>query len=156
MASVKHKYLANIYLAVKLVLAAALIALPMSTRNAPMPISMDKECLATAIHYEARGEPLRGQRAVLDTIYNRMYTSGQNACLVIYKHGQFSWTKYNTKILDRSVYITRLEIVQAQPIVLNNGRHMFFYSGPKPAWAYGMICRRIDGHNFCKSKDKND
>ena len=52
-------------------------------------------CLATAVYFEARGEPLEGQLAVAQAIINRS-TSGRYAdtiCGVINQRGQFSFDR---------------------------------------------------------------
>ncbi len=55
----------------------------------------DRECLARAVFFEARGEPLEGQLAVAQVILNRV-ASGRFAstvCGVISQHGQFSFDR---------------------------------------------------------------
>ena len=59
-------------------------------------IDLDDEmrCLAIAVYYEARGEPLAGQLAVAQVILNRR-DSGRFAssiCGVVYQRGPFSFT----------------------------------------------------------------
>lgn len=54
----------------------------------------DRECLARAVYFEARGEPLEGQLAVAQVILNRV-ASGHFAgtvCGVINQPGQFSFS----------------------------------------------------------------
>lgn len=56
--------------------------------------SEDEHCLAVAVYYEARGEPLGGQVAVAQVIVNRA-RSGRFAstlCGVVRQPGQFSFT----------------------------------------------------------------
>lgn len=58
----------------------------------------DRECLARAVYFEARGEPLEGQLAVAQVILNRV-ASGRFAdtvCGVIAQHGQFSFDRTRT------------------------------------------------------------
>jgi len=53
----------------------------------------DAKCLARAVYFEARGEPLEGQLAVAQVILNRV-ASGRYAntvCSVIEQPGQFSF-----------------------------------------------------------------
>lgn len=55
----------------------------------------DRECLARAVFFEARGEPLEGQLAVAQVILNRV-ASGRFAgtvCGVINQRGQFSFDR---------------------------------------------------------------
>lgn len=59
-------------------------------------VDLDDEmrCLATAVYYESKGEPLEGQLAVAQVIMNRR-DSGKFAnslCGVVYQRGQFSFT----------------------------------------------------------------
>jgi len=58
----------------------------------------ERECLARAVFFEARGEPLEGQLAVAQVILNRV-ASGRFAasvCGVINQRGQFSFDKSRT------------------------------------------------------------
>jgi N-acetylmuramoyl-L-alanine amidase len=53
----------------------------------------DENCLATAVYFEAKGEPRRGQLAVAQVIVNRMH-SGRfpaSVCGVVKQRGQFSF-----------------------------------------------------------------
>ena len=125
---------------------------PLSLTTASLRGWTDNQCLATAIHYEARGEPIEGRRAVLDTITNRMLATGKSACYVIYQRGQFSWVKTKPLLYYGSEQKAMMEEVVGHPIVLSNERFTFFYSGEKPYWAYGMACKKIKRQTFCKSK----
>ncbi|MBV8973046.1 MAG: cell wall hydrolase [Sphingomonadaceae bacterium] len=65
--------------------------------EAPAPYG-DRECLARAVYFEARGEPLEGQLAVAQVILNRV-ASGRYAdtvCGVIAQPGQFSFSRSRT------------------------------------------------------------
>jgi spore germination cell wall hydrolase CwlJ-like protein len=58
----------------------------------------DLRCLATAVYFESRGEPLEGQLAVAQSIINRV-ASGRYAssvCGVINQPGQFSFDRART------------------------------------------------------------
>lgn len=58
----------------------------------------DRECLARAVYFEARGEPLEGQLAVAEVILNRV-ASGRFAatvCGVVNQRGQFSFDRSRT------------------------------------------------------------
>lgn len=55
----------------------------------------DHECLAGAVYFESKGEPLRGQLSVAEVILNRM-RSGRfpaSACGVVKQRGQFSFVR---------------------------------------------------------------
>lgn len=67
-----------------------------ATTNATLDAEM--RCLATAVYFESRGEPLEGQLAVAQSILNRV-ESGRYAssiCGVINQHGQFSFNRART------------------------------------------------------------
>ncbi len=51
-------------------------------------------CLALAIYYEARNQPLEGQHAVAEVILNRVDSKHypDNVCDVVWQHKQFSFT----------------------------------------------------------------
>ncbi len=55
----------------------------------------EQDCLATAVYFEAKGEPLRGQLAVAQVILNRT-KSGRfpsSVCGVVRQRGQFSFVR---------------------------------------------------------------
>jgi N-acetylmuramoyl-L-alanine amidase len=59
------------------------------------PADREAECLAGAIYFESKGEPLDGQLAVAQTILNRT-TSGRfprSVCSVVFQPGQFSFVR---------------------------------------------------------------
>ncbi len=71
-----------------------------SSMGATTDVTQDAEmrCLATAVYFESRGEPLEGQLAVAQSIINRV-ESGRYAssiCGVINQHGQFSFNRART------------------------------------------------------------
>lgn len=134
-------------------LALLLCTSPLATSNASIGGWTDSQCLATAIHYEARGEPLAGRRAVLDTIANRMLATGQGACSVVLARGQFSWSKKKPLLKYDNEQRLRLGEVVRHPRVLANENYKFFFSGEKPYWAYGMSCKKIRNLSFCKGKN---
>lgn len=79
--------------------AAALGASSLAELVAAVPTpsspSRDLECLASAIYFEARGEPLMGQLAVGSVVVNRA-TSGRfptSYCGVVYQPSQFSFVR---------------------------------------------------------------
>jgi hypothetical protein len=70
---------------------AALVRAHGSTQTA----DREQECLAGAVYFEAKGEPLDGQLAVAKVILNRA-TSGRFAssvCGVVMQRGQFSFVR---------------------------------------------------------------
>jgi N-acetylmuramoyl-L-alanine amidase len=55
----------------------------------------DMRCLATAVYFESRGEPLEGQLAVAQAILNRVESGryADSVCNVINQPGQFSFSR---------------------------------------------------------------
>lgn len=53
----------------------------------------DLRCLAMNIYYESRGEPILGQLAVANVTMNRFNQSNRTICNVVYRPGQFEWTR---------------------------------------------------------------
>ena len=58
-------------------------------------LSKDMQCLAGAIYFESRGEPLRGQLAVGRVIVNRAESDSfpSTYCDVVYQRSQFSFVR---------------------------------------------------------------
>jgi N-acetylmuramoyl-L-alanine amidase len=54
----------------------------------------DTRCLAVAVYYESKGEPLEGQLAVAQVVLNRVDSGkwASSVCKVVYQRGQFSFT----------------------------------------------------------------
>jgi spore germination cell wall hydrolase CwlJ-like protein len=116
--------------------------------------SADDRCLANAIYYEARGEPLRGRRAVLEVIQHRMIDTGKTACAIIREPQQFSWFRHKPLMPMTYELLEMLTEVKQADKVLNNEKYKNFHSGKSPSWARKMLCRKISNHTFCKPKEK--
>jgi spore germination cell wall hydrolase CwlJ-like protein len=59
------------------------------------PANADQECIASAVYFEARGEPLEGQLAVAEVVLNRA-ASGKfpsSICAVVKQASQFSFVR---------------------------------------------------------------
>lgn len=58
-----------------------------------LSIAQEKQCIAEALYYEARGEGEGGMRYVLSVIHNRKNSVGfpDSYCKVIHQHKQFSY-----------------------------------------------------------------
>lgn len=67
---------------------------PAETAAVAPPASQDERCLAVAVYYESRGEPLAGQAAVARVILNRVASGrfASSVCGVIRQPGQFSFS----------------------------------------------------------------
>ncbi len=77
---------------------AALSTLVARTVDAAPTAYGERECLARAVYFEARGEPLEGQLAVAQVILNRVASGrfADSVCGVINQRGQFSFDKTRT------------------------------------------------------------
>ena len=69
-------------------------------------------CLAAAVFFESRSEPLEGQRAVAEVVMTRVESPRwpDEICAVVFQHKQFSFThdgksdnyrKYTGNVFDR-------------------------------------------------------
>lgn len=82
------------------------------------PMDADMRCLAGAVYFEARGEPLSGQLAVAQVIINRTEDRRfpRSYCAVVAQPGQFSFmrgsrmpaVREGTNAWDRAVAIARI------------------------------------------------
>ena len=127
-------------------LAAQVAALPAGPADAQL------HCLATAVYFEARGEPLAGQLAVAQVILNRV-SSGRYAadvCGVVYQPGQFSFARRapNTASADWRTARAIALIAQAQTWLQVAPRAMAFHASfASPGWNRPRI-GRIGNHVF--------
>lgn len=125
----------------------------------PQPtVKLDRQsaqCIAVALWFEARGESIEGQRAVLDVILHRKLQSKKSACRVLEMPGQFPWWT-GEWVPTTPAMRKMLERVQAHPRILKDEKVQFFYSltvlKKPPYWAAAMDCEPIGNHAFCKLK----
>lgn len=137
-----------------LILAALLLTASLQHAN------QQHICMANAVWYEARGESLKGRRAVVDVILNRTKAEKRGVCSVIFRKGQFTWAK---PLWDKSkgykwqnLELMRLTPEKAalyretmsQKPVLKNNTYVYFSRG----YQYGGGCVRINAHLFCKGE----
>jgi hypothetical protein len=149
--SVHRGYVAQI---AKLVLAVSCaLSFPTPLAEARTAPEGSEKCLASAVYYESRGEPVKARRAVVDTILNRSVESGKPVCDVISEKRQFSWfRRKGWKPYDDDQRELLSETL-SHPKILKDKNHRWFYSGPKPGWAGRMICKPLGRLNFCKEKN---
>ena len=76
--------------------------------EASLATQAEIKCLADNIYHEARGEPLKGQLMVGQTVINRAKDSRwkPTVCGVVYQPKQFSWTieKPHPSITNKEAY----------------------------------------------------
>ncbi len=118
-------------------------------------VARDRElrCLATAVYFEARGEPQEGQLAVAQAILNRV-ASGRYAdtvCGVISQPGQFSYDRSRAPRAG-----TDWEMAQAIAMIASDAkwrevapRAMSFHAvSVSPNWRGKTIVAQIGRHIF--------
>lgn len=113
-------------------------------------------CLAGAIYYEAKGEPLTGQLAVGEVILNRVASGrfGDNMCDVVTQPGQFSFVR-GGRIPpvdpDRAAWRTALAIAKvavADAWDSTAGKALFFHARRvSPRWNKTRVAS-IGNHIF--------
>lgn len=122
------------------------------------PLDQQLECLAGAVYFEARGEPIAGQLAVAKVVINRA-ASGRfpaSYCGVVLQRSQFSFVKRGrmpTTRTDSSTYRTARAIAQiahrdlydsaAEEALYFHARHV------SPGWSgRRQAAARIHNHIF--------
>ena len=117
------------------------------------PLNSAARCLAKAVFFEARGEPLEGQLAVAQVILNRV-ASGRYAddvCGVINQPGQFTFARrsVDTGSSDYHVAEAIAIIAQAQSWLQVAPRAMAFHAARvHPGWGGMERITRIGNHVF--------
>lgn len=114
------------------------------------------ECLALALYFEARGEPLEGQVAVAEVIYNRVVDTRypDDICSVVYQKKQFSWTHdgKSDRPKDHKTYKEILELskeIQKGNLFVGHGATHYHSTKVKPYWRSSLTkIKQIGNHIF--------
>ena len=114
-------------------------------------------CLAVTIYHEGRGEPLDGQKAIVNVVVNRSLESGKTICEEVKRKNQFSWYKPHK---EKSLFnIGEENLYKFGDIALNavfeddntNGAQFFHNPSVKPYWTKSMNqTARFGNHMFYK------
>lgn len=121
-------------------------------------LSSQMKCLAGAVYFESRGEPLEGQLAVAQVIVNRAESRRfpSDYCGVVYQRAQFSFVRggkmprINTgsKAWKRAVAIARIADNDHWDSKADDALY-FHAKYVKPAWAKRKVARAtISSHVF--------
>jgi spore germination cell wall hydrolase CwlJ-like protein len=121
-------------------------------------LSGDLKCLAQAIYFEARGEPLDGQLAVAEVVINRTQSNHYPAdyCSVVTQPAQFSFVRRG-KIPQPNGSSAAWARAKAVALIAHqdlwdggsNGALYFHAKHVKPQWARRKTAvARIDTHVF--------
>ncbi len=122
--------------------------------NVPIEMTEDFKCLATAVYFESRGEPLEGQLAVAQVIQNRV-ESGRYAnsiCGVVYQPGQFTFARnrapaYTSNDWKVAQAIALIALTEGYREVAPNAMS-FHATRVAPNWNDRRMVSRIGNHIF--------
>ena len=121
-------------------------------------LSAELECLAGAIYFEARGEPLMGQLAVAEVIINRSQSGRFPAtyCGVVRQPGQFSFVRKGaipqarrqSQAWNNAVAVAR--IAHGDKWQTHAGDALYFHArSVRPSWSHRkQALATIDSHIF--------
>jgi spore germination cell wall hydrolase CwlJ-like protein len=117
----------------------------------------ETDCLARAVYYESKGEPLAGQLTVADVILNRAHSGGRfpaSVCGVVRQAGQFSFVHGGfipTPPAGSRDWRTAVAIAQMAMRNLADGaapRALFFHArSVRPGWRLTRVAA-IGNHVF--------
>jgi spore germination cell wall hydrolase CwlJ-like protein len=134
----------------KLLFAAALSITPFKSCLA----HSEQACLASAIFYEANTESVVAQRAVMDTILNRVKQSGKSICAVVLQAGQFQWNRTKPILpLNKQMRNLLQNAKESGRVLLSDTYLFFFHKRLHPIWARNMECVIIEHSKFCREEN---
>lgn len=127
-----------------------------ANQDRPGDLSAELRCLAGAVYYEAKGEPLAGQLAVAEVILNRA-RSGRfpsSSCGVVTQSGQFSFVRGGVvPAIDPALPAYRLAVAVAQVALEDawdspaSGAMFFHARYAAPVWGKARVAS-IGNHVF--------
>lgn len=138
--------------------AAASLSQLVAITDTSGELSRELMCLAQAVYFEARGEPLEGQLAVAQVIINRSQSNAfpDDYCSVVTQRGQFSFVRdgsiplpnVSSTAWNRAISIAR--IAHRNQWESPVGDALYFHaSRVRPRWAGRLTTRAtIDNHIF--------
>lgn len=134
-----------------ILLAVSCSALAEPTEVIREPVSV-VQCGAWVIHDEARGEPLKGARAVLDVVKERARLSGKTVCDVVKQPKQFSGYRKGQSFHVTAEQVERYwAVARMKPVVKGSTHFHATYVSPK--WTEKMKrTKRVGRHIFYKEK----
>ena len=135
--------------------------------------SQNIECVVDAIAGEAIGEPIEGQKAIIEVIANRASSKDfpNTFCEVVHQNKQFSYLQGNgnykyiykhpkkvyelTKMVYQHLY--EIEKSEKKRVIPACVTHFDGTAFKKPSWSYNMdMVKEISGHQFYCRKINND
>ena len=130
-----------------------------ATEAAEQASDAEQECLANAVYFEARGEPLQGQLAVAEVVMNRA-ASGRfpaSLCGVVVQHAQFSFVRRGrmpradraSEAWRRAVGVARVAAERKAPRLLPPSCLWYHANYVSPSWGHRLAeTTRIGLHIF--------
>lgn len=123
--------------------------------DASVPETLDEQlrCLATAVYFESRGEPLEGQLAVAQVILNRV-ESGRYAptvCGVVRQPGQFTYAQGRSPAASRDWEVAKAIAyiaMQGEVAEVAQGAMSFHATHVAPGWGGKRKLATIGNHVF--------
>lgn len=119
------------------------------------------DCISKAAYFESRGQPEKGQLAVIFTVLNRVKDNrfGDTPCKVVYSPNQYSWTRNKHTVKDKDSYTKAkelvLETIRGEHRDPTKGATHFHAKYVSPSWAKRMDCTiTVGDHKFYRSKIK--
>ena len=119
----------------------------------------EQDCLASAVYFEARGEPLRGQLAVAEVVMNRAASGRYPAslCEVVVQRAQFSFVRHGripaadraSDAWRRAVGVARVAVEGMTPRLLPTSCLWYHANYVSPSWGQRLaVTTRIGLHIF--------
>lgn len=118
-------------------------------------VESEVHCLTKTIYHEARGEPIKGQRAVaLVTVNRAMHPDFPSSiCKVVYQKSQYSWTSQRLRVTDREAWKRAKDVayhVLNDYDELKKFKALYFHSTyVSPKWGKKKVAK-IGNHIFYK------
>lgn len=135
--------------------AGSLRALVRSVDTANVTIDDEFHCLATAVYFESKGEPLEGQLAVAQVILNRVEarTFANSICGVVHQPKQFSFSKtakipYHSQNWRTAIAISKIAIDEQWQEIAPDA--LFFHANyVSPSWRQRLVrVSQVGAHIF--------
>lgn len=156
----------------------ALIILGSTPKPTTQPVFdvQQKNCLASNIYFEARGESIHGQKAVAAVTLNRVKSEKypKSICGVVTQKAQFSWTRQQPKhivqkalnglppsqkplevLAYQDAQKVAYNLIKTKEQVLPEQVLHYHATSVTPSWSRKMMKVQVLGsHIFYKQKDK--
>jgi spore germination cell wall hydrolase CwlJ-like protein len=124
------------------------------------PLDEQGNCLATAVYFESRGEPVEGQLAVADVVMNRA-ASGRypsDWCSVVKQKAQFSFVRHGQFPAITDAYSWQTAQAVARTAILNMAREVpadvlwYHANYVAPTWRNNLeYVEQIGAHLFYRA-----